>query len=391
MTRFLIALYLFSLIACLETKEERTTYHCLMFVGSGHAIPFHLHFSEDSVFYEQDQLTESFARVEKGDSIVIQHPVFRSKIILSIQEKMLNGYWHNYEKGNYKLRITGNLHNPVPNDLNFNTKSATWDLIFTEKDSSQFPGIAILKEEKGIYRGTILTETGDYRYLSGSGIDNNILLYTFDFAHAFLFTASVSDDSMLGTFYSGNHYTSQFRGKINDDAQLRNSFEIIGFDSSAVEFKMREPGSGKHISSSKYLGKPLIVQAFGTWCPNCYDEARFLSSIYPDLQNRGIELIALAFERPRTFRGLSTIILDYKESMDIPYALYYGGNYKKDSAALVFPFLDNFESFPTLIFLDKDHKVQAVHSGFYGPGTGSYFLETKYEIGLAIEKLATPQ
>jgi len=35
--------------------------------------------------------------------------------------------------------------------------------------------------------------------------------------------------------------------------------------------------------------------------------------------------------------------------------------------------LNNFFAYPTTIFIDKNHQVQAIHSGFKGPGTGGEF------------------
>jgi hypothetical protein len=35
--------------------------------------------------------------------------------------------------------------------------------------------------------------------------------------------------------------------------------------------------------------------------------------------------------------------------------------------------LDNFFAYPTTIFIDKNHKVRSIHSGFKGPGAGDEF------------------
>ena len=35
--------------------------------------------------------------------------------------------------------------------------------------------------------------------------------------------------------------------------------------------------------------------------------------------------------------------------------------------------LDNFFAYPTTLFISKEGKVQAIHSGFKGPGTGEEF------------------
>jgi hypothetical protein len=32
-------------------------------------------------------------------------------------------------------------------------------------------------------------------------------------------------------------------------------------------------------------------------------------------------------------------------------------------------------SFPTAIYLDRNNEVQKIYSGFYGPGTGEYYID----------------
>ena len=43
------------------------------------------------------------------------------------------------------------------------------------------------------------------------------------------------------------------------------------------------------------------------------------------------------------------------------------------------PELENFVAFPTTIFLDKNHNVRMVHTGFNGPATGEKYVAFKKE------------
>ena len=71
-----------------------------------------------------------------------------------------------------------------------------WETIFS-KDSEEDRYIAkgIFKQEGSKVTGTFRTTTGDYRYLEGVMDGNQMQLSTFDGAHAFLFTATVSDST----------------------------------------------------------------------------------------------------------------------------------------------------------------------------------------------------
>ena len=49
--------------------------------------------------------------------------------------------------------------------------------------------------------------------------------------------------------------------------------------------------------------------------------------------------------------------------------------------------LNEVISFPTSIFIGKDGSVKRVHTGFNGPGTGSYYIEYEKQTNKLIEEL----
>ena len=60
-----------------------------------------------------------------------------------------------------------------------------------------------------------------------------------------------------------------------------------------------------------------------------------------------------------------------------------GGKASKKVAEEKFPMLSSVSSFPTLIFIGKDREVKEVYTGFYGPGTGTFyddFMTSKEEL-----------
>src|SRR5262249_27609038 len=48
----------------------------------------------------------------------------------------------------------------------------------------------------------------------------------------------------------------------------------------------------------RFAGKVLLVVITGSWCPNCHDEAPFLTELYRTYKSRGLEVVALSFEEP---------------------------------------------------------------------------------------------
>ena len=72
---------------------------------------------------------------------------------------------------------------------------------------------------------------------------------------------------------------------------------------------------------------------------------------------------------------------------DIEYTLLYGGKNGSSNAAQAFPMLNKIMCFPTAIYLDASNNVRKIYTGFYGPGTGEYFVKYSEENEVFIESL----
>ena len=54
------------------------------------------------------------------------------------------------------------------------------------------------------------------------------------------------------------------------------------------------PPSRKTIQ--RFRGKVVLLDIFGTWCPNCHDEAPVLQWLYAKFHARGLEIVGLSYE-----------------------------------------------------------------------------------------------
>src|SRR5690606_29302552 len=147
--------------------------------------------------------------------------------------------------------------------------------------------------------------------------------------------------------------------------------------------------SGRRVSlkDDRYKNKPVIVTFFGSWCPNCIDEMNFLIPWYNENRERGIEIIALAFERSVSPQAARAQLLKTRKQKEIPYALLHAGSTSEDKPADLIPGLKNFISFPTTVFLDKNHNVYKVHAGFNGPSTGEFYKQWIKEFEQTVDEL----
>lgn len=319
----------------------------------------------------------------EGDSIIFRMHIFDSEIKVHAEGDSLKGFFiKNYEK-NYRL----------PFKAAFNQ-----DFRFTENKNIRIPSVAgkykvtffnasDTTEAVGIFKtgidniatGTFLTPEGDYRYLEGNIIGDTICLSTFDGNHAYLFKAvQLSDSTLTGEYWSGKTGHQKWVGIKDDNASLPDAGSLTylkeGYDK--IEFSFPDV-NGKTVSAvdEKYKNKVLILQLFGTWCPNCMDETKFLAPWYDQNKARGIEIIGLAYEAKDDFNYASDRVKKMIDKLDVTYDFVIAGTRDKAAAANTLPMLNKVVAFPTTIFIGKDGKVKYIHTGFSGPGTGQYYHE----------------
>ena len=121
-----------------------------------------------------------------------------------------------------------------------------------------------------------------------------------------------------------------------------------------------------------YAGKPKLITLMGTWCPNCLDESKFLLNYMKNNPDVDIPIIAVAFERYRDDAKAIEALSRYKERLNIPYDILYGGYYDKKEATKNFGIIDEIKSYPTLLFVNRENVITKVHTGFAGPATSKY-------------------
>ncbi|MEO0901014.1 MAG: TlpA disulfide reductase family protein, partial [Bacteroidota bacterium] len=236
------------------------------------------------------------------------------------------------------------------------------------------------------------TTTGDYRYLEGVVDGDSLRLSTFDGAHAFLFTAKITKDSLEGIFYSGNHSQEKFIAKRNEAFELpdANSLTFLkeGYDSFDFSFPDGQ-GATVSLKDTRFDNKPVVVQILGSWCPNCLDETKFYVNYLEENPNLDIQFVGLAFEYAKTEESAWKSINRLKDRINIPYPILlaqYGTSNKK-LANEKLPMLNHVLSYPTTIFIDREGEVKKIHTGFNGPATGKKYEEYIKEFEQTIKDL----
>ncbi len=338
-------------------------------------------------------LTYERTRAEANKTLTMDFVVYDSHIQAVVKEDIMQGHFIVRSKDNYRIPFSA-FHAQKDRFIQKANSSQSaelggrWEVTFEPESDDEYKAIGDFSQNGNHLSGTFLTETGDYRYLDGMVEGNKMWLSVFDGAHAFLFHAKEQPDgSLQGIFRIGKHYQSTWIAHRNDDFILTHPDSLSR--ATTREFSLTMPNENGIPTTFPNPNKKgvKILQIMGTWCPNCKDETEFLVDYlkaHPDLP---LDITAIAFERyPEEAKALAAI-RRYKEAMQIPYPILWGGKASKKSASQALPMIDKVISYPTMIILDKKNKVRKVHTGFSGPAT-STFESFSEDFNLFIEKLA---
>jgi len=331
----------------------------------------------------------------RNDSVFIPVDMFDAVLTAKISGDSLTGIFRKLlsdrpgEGIPFKAGYGGAARFPSGNEPGTVSLSGNWDIeIGTDGINDKTVGTF---EQKGSdLTGSILTNTGDYRYLEGSVSGKKFWLSAFSGNSPYLVDGEfTSDSTFTGEFVTARH-SSKLAGRRNPKAALADpySFSRLREGQQTISFTFPNPDKVLvSLSDPKYKGKVVIVSILGSWCPNCLDEAAFLAPWYKENHDRGVEIIGLAFERKNDFDFAKRTLTQLKERLDIRYELLFAGLAGTEQASRALPALTGISAFPSTIFVDKKGNVRKIHTGFSGPATGKYYEEFKAEFNKLIDEL----
>lgn len=280
---------------------------------------------------------------------------------------------------------------PVP-DPSLASVAGVWSAVFVDDDGSE-PARGEFRQQGERVLGTFLTPTGDYRFLEGSYESGVLRLSTFDGSHAFLFQARAQPGGRLeGDFWSRDTYHATWTAeRVPEETEiLPDGWSEVGLtnDESLLRFAF-EDLDGETVSSEdeRFDGKVVLVNIFGSWCPNCNDEAPLLAAWDERYAEQGLEIVGIAYEFTGDVERDRRQVRRYAERHGIDYTLLLGGVSDKQAAAETLPDLTEVVAYPTSVFIGRDGEVAAIHSGFAGPGTGEHHDELVEEMEALLEEL----
>jgi peroxiredoxin len=280
---------------------------------------------------------------------------------------------------------------PEPKSKASGDFSGTYDITFKSADGSEEKAVGLFTQTGNKLSATFLRVSGDSRFLEGIVDGNKFYLSTFIGSGPGYYKGSFDKDGKLnGEIVYSRGGGQAFAGNLNEEATLPDVFSLTHLKDgySSLEFSFPDV-DGKMISlkDEKFRNKVVIVTITGTWCPNCIDEAAFLSPWYKENKNRGVEAIALHYERQTDSAFVRKMLTRFRNKYDIQYDQVIAGKADKQAVAESLPALNTFLAFPTTIFIDKKGNVAKIHTGYTGPATGSHYEHFKREFNELIDSL----
>ena len=239
-------------------------------------------------------------------------------------------------------------------------------------------------------QGSILTNTGDYRYLDGFISKNQLKLYGFDGVFSFVLEGVLGKEQFAAIIFSGKDSSKKVLGVRDSIFKLADPLTLtqkVGDKPMSLKMKSID-GELININAGKFKNKVKIIQVFGSWCPNCHDETNYFlkwRSENKDILDE-VKFIAVSFEQSESKEEALKNLKKVRAKLKMDYDVIMADFDKTVKVTDVLP-LDKSVAFPTTIFLDRDNKIVKIHTGFAGQATGEYFKAFQFEFDSTIKSL----
>jgi thiol-disulfide isomerase/thioredoxin len=254
-----------------------------------------------------------------------------------------------------------------------------------------------LRQSGAEVSGSILRVDGDTGTLVGHWQKGKLVLSHFAGERPNLFEATMNPDGTLAVMLNRSaHYmvvrSAEARAKGIPEPPDPSRYTSVKDPTSPFRFSFPDlTGTIVADTDARFRGKVVIVSIGGSWCPNCHDEAPFLSELFRDYHAKGLEIVGLMFENDPDPNVSRPRVQSFIKRYGIQYPMLIAGAMQKSPTAKTIdealPQLVNFGAYPTSIFLGRDGKVRSLHAGFASPATGAEHQRLKQELRELTERL----
>jgi len=123
-------------------------------------------------------------------------------------------------------------------------------------------------------------------------------------------------------------------------------------------------GNRISLEDEQFKNKAVVVNIYGSWCGGCRAEIPYLVEVKNRYEEKGLEVVGIAFERGSREEQLEAVrkmSLEFK----VNYPVLVGGSTDKENVAGVVNGLELFGGYPTTVYIDRNGVVRHIQSGFW--------------------------
>ena len=356
-------------------------------------IPFPFEIAEDgrmvtgSFFNGDLAITSTDGTFERG-MLVLAFAQYASKIEATYTNRRLEGHYVRGSRRPYPFRAVP-VAQPVPASADAPSIAGVW-IIPTESNKGEKAWRFIVRQTGAEVSGGILRVDGDTGTLTGAYRDGTFVMSHFSGSRPLLLEVTLEEDGSLRLLQNRQRELVAVRAdsvRARELDQPTDPSRHTSVTDPTEPFRFSFPDLDGQIVTNedpRFAGKVLLVSITGSWCPNCHDEAPFLSNLYKAYRDKGLEIVALSFEEAEQLAN-PTRLRAFIEKYDLGYTFLLAG--VPDQLNEKVPQAVNLNAFPTTFLLGRDGRVRAVHAGFPSPASGSFYTEVQHEITAQIEQL----
>jgi thiol-disulfide isomerase/thioredoxin len=357
-------------------------------------IPFQFEIGADGnavrgSFFNGDRRITSTSGTFDDNVLTLDFAQMASRLKLTLADGAFSGEYQRARGAPYPVRATKAKAATPQRTANVPSIDGTW-IVTARSNKGETAWRFIAKQNGPDVSATILRVDGDTGTLTGSFRDGRFVLSHFSGARPLLLEVTPAAD---GTITLKQNGTTELVGAREGNARAA----AIGAPTDpAYHTSVRDANepfvfafpdlTGRIVSNTdpKFAGKVVLVNISGSWCPNCHDEAPFLSALYKKYRAKGLEIVALSFEEEDQLKN-PTRVRAFMNTYGIEYTVLIPGI--PDDAPAKLPQAVNLNAFPTTFVLGRDGRVKAVHAGFPSPGSGVFYTKAEKEMTELVERL----
>jgi thiol-disulfide isomerase/thioredoxin len=358
-------------------------------------IPFRFEIAQEASgvigsFFNGDERIESTSGGFADGTLTLAYDHYATRLEARLVDGQLEGRYERARGAPYPFRAT-RAAGAVPASGDAPSIGGLWH-IPVQSSKGEAAWRFIVHQTGADVSASILRVDGDTGALTGRYGGGKFVLSHFSGQRPALMEVTLQPDGTLAIVQNRRTSMTAVREEEADARRVaeptdpsRHSFARKADERFAFSFP---DADGRIVSSDddRFRNKVLVVSITGTWCPNCHDEAPFLTEVYETYRGLGLEVVALSFEEAAQLQNPARLKA-YAARYAISYPMLLAG--LPDQLAEKVPQIENLNSFPTTIFVGRDGLVREVHAGFPSKASGRFYDEARDSIRRLVETLLT--